>query len=654
VASPDEQPSPAPSAAAPWERNWASEEPAKAATNSATDSAIEGYLTGAGAGFRDEIYAASKASGWPEALGGFRAIPGAVKLAVEKASGQPGEASKIYDQSIDEIRARQKSAQEDHPVAFGAAQIGGSLLPASKVMKATGTGATLGGAMIRSGLAGTILGGITGAGDANGDLKDRAIGAAQGAAVGGIVGTVAPVVGHVAGKGIAAITNRAGTEGAAAGKVLNAVERDGVTPATLQSRLDAIGPQAMIADVGPNATQQAAVIAASPGQGQQTIRAAIDARNAGASGRVTDAVNTAMGGPVNYGQLEQAIIQRRANASRPLYQQAYAIPLPPIQEVQDVLATPTGRAAAARAARLSQDEGLPFDPNTVRGVDLIKRTLDDTVSEGQRTGRNNEARIIANLRDRLVSATDNHVPEYAMARDAFAGESAIRDALQSGRNLFSDQITPHQIGDQLVAMTSSERDAFMQGARAQVQNIMGTARNDASRVRQLLQKGFNQEKLEMVLGPQAANDLMQHVGFETTAANTSHRVIGNSETAARIAGREDLTPGRAGLGIRDSYAAGGMMGAARGLGLKLVDHAIDAVRSGRQKALESAMANILTLQGPDRQRAVDAVIRAANARDRSGTLARHVRNLSSGAALAGSLPYDRKVGAGALDLVGVR
>ena len=32
------------------------------------------------------------------------------------------------------------------------------------------------------------------------------------------------------------------------------------------------------------------------------------------------------------------------------------------------------------------------------------------------------------------------------------------------------------------------------------------------------------------------------------------------------------------------------MGAARGLGLKLVDHAIDAVRSGRQKALESAMA----------------------------------------------------------------
>jgi hypothetical protein len=90
-----------------------------------------------------------------------------------------------------------------------------------------------------------------------------------------------------------------------------------------------------------------------------------------------------------------------------------------------------------------------------------------------------------------------------------------------------------------------------------------------------------------------------------------------------VAGREDLTPGSTGLGIRDSYAAGGVMGAARGLGLKLVDRAIDAVRTGRQKAVEGAMADILTLQGPDRQQAVDAVIRAANARDRSGVLAGH-------------------------------
>jgi hypothetical protein len=195
----------------------------------------------------------------------------------------------------------------------------------------------------------------------------------------------------------------------------------------------------------------------------------------------------------------------------------------------------------------------------------------------------------------------------------------------------------------------------MQGARAQVQTIMGTAPNDASRVRHLLQKGFNQEELEIVLGPQAANELMQHVGFETTAVSTSHRVIGNIETAARVAGREDLTPGSTGLGIRDSYVAGGVMGAARGLGLKLVDRAIDAVRTGRQKAIEGAiMPDILTMRGLDRQQAVDAVIRAANARDRSAVLAGHVPNLAPRGALAGSAPHYRQVGAGALDLIGAQ
>ncbi len=96
--------------------------------------------------------------------------------------------------------------------------------------------------------------------------------------------------------------------------------------------------------------------------------------------------------------------------------------------MQEVLNTPVGRSAAARAAKLSQNEGIPFDPNSVRGVDLMKRTLDDAISMGQRVDRNNEARILENLRDKMVAAVDNHVPEYAMARDAFAGESAITRA----------------------------------------------------------------------------------------------------------------------------------------------------------------------------------------------------------------------------------
>lgn len=182
------------SSSAPWERNWQAPDVASDPKNSTTESAVEGFLTGAGAGFRDEIYGASKASGLPEVLGGFRAPVGAARLAWEKYhDAEPGEASKTYDAAVDEIRARQKSAQEDHPLAFGTAQVGGSILPASKIMKVAGTGASLGGAIVRSGLAGGVLGGIEGAGNANGgDVTERAIGAAEGAPVGAVVGTAAP------------------------------------------------------------------------------------------------------------------------------------------------------------------------------------------------------------------------------------------------------------------------------------------------------------------------------------------------------------------------------------------------------------------------------------------------------------------------------
>jgi hypothetical protein len=58
----------------------------------------------------------------------------------------------------------------------------------------------------------------------------------------------------------------------------------------------------------------------------------------------------------------------------------------------------------------------------------------------------------------------------------------------------------------------------------------------------------------------------------------------------------------------------------RGVLGEWVRRAIDAVRSGRQKEIEGAMADILTMNGPDRQKAIAVVTREALRRDQSGTL----------------------------------
>src|SRR6218665_4137191 len=73
----------------PWEMSWAAPVEKPAPKTTAGDAVQEGYLAGAGAGFRDEIYGASKASGLPDWLGGFRAPVGAARLALEKYQGEP-------------------------------------------------------------------------------------------------------------------------------------------------------------------------------------------------------------------------------------------------------------------------------------------------------------------------------------------------------------------------------------------------------------------------------------------------------------------------------------------------------------------------------------------------------------------------------------
>src|SRR5262249_28084616 len=75
------------------------------------ESALEGYLKGASANWRDEIYGASKASGLPDWMGGFRAPIGAGRLLYEHGTGPVTEE---YKRARDEKRHVQEEMQRQH------------------------------------------------------------------------------------------------------------------------------------------------------------------------------------------------------------------------------------------------------------------------------------------------------------------------------------------------------------------------------------------------------------------------------------------------------------------------------------------------------------------------------------------------------------
>jgi hypothetical protein len=80
----------------------------------------EGYLDTASFGFRDEAKGLSEASSLPGWLG-------AARVGYEYLRGEPGKATKTYEQARDEPRQLQRAAQEQHRAAYLGGEVAGGV-----------------------------------------------------------------------------------------------------------------------------------------------------------------------------------------------------------------------------------------------------------------------------------------------------------------------------------------------------------------------------------------------------------------------------------------------------------------------------------------------------------------------------------------------
>lgn len=548
-----------------------------------------------------------------------------------------------YDANLAELEGRSKRFGDEHPVASTVAGLGGgtaALLSGAGAFPAAARAIGMGGGPIWGQMG---RGAVSGAGIGAGDAALRGEDPLAGGVVGSVVGGVAPPLANVAGRAIGAVKNTAGrlvrpAEDEAANKVLSGLAREGVAePQALAAKLQELGPEGMIADLGPNLQQQAAAIASTPGAGQKVVREALTGRNKGAGERVTAATDQALGAPADIGRLADEIVTRRKEIAAPLYREAYQQPVEVTEPLATALTRPSAKQAIAKAERLALDEGAPLGVN-VRSFDLIKRSLDDMVETARRKGENNRARVLGDIRDSLVSEVDRQVPQFAAARQAFASESAIRDALDLGRDAFKANLNPQAMRRLLQGMTEGEREAYQQGARSVVADVMGGSRNDALAARQIFNRGYNQEKLSLLVGEDQAKQLLSALNRETTFSGTAARVTSNSETAARLAGQADLKDQPLhNLSPRDAFTAAGLQGMARASTLRAADRALDALRGNRQAEIEAAMGHILTAKGDLRAAAITRLMNSAQQADRSGELRRRAA-LAVQAAIRGSQP----------------
>lgn len=552
---------------------------------------LEGYLQGAGVNFADEVYGASKASGLPDFLGGFRAPVGAARLGYEYLSGQPGEATATYEKSIAEKRAIQQQAQQQHPGTFMAGELAGSVvLPGGAVAR----GATMGARIGRGAAVGAGYGAAYGAGGGE-DLTSRATGAAYGAGTGAVLGAAAaPVVegamqlGRVAiGPFANAVRGAINPKGEAARRVASTLDMDmrgdpGRMNRLTQAEFQA-NPEASIMDLGGEMTRALGRSSANTSPvGRDILNQTVDARYEGQAGRVVQWFR----GLYNY---PNATAQRAAmdhvekTVNRKNYDLAYRDGDKPLwspdlerltssPDVQDAIKA-AGRTGKSRAVNQGYggfnspvavtpdgqlqfnrgSAGTPTYPN-LQFWDYVRRELSDSAKAAARSGRNEEASRIGQQASALNAELDNLVPAYQQARSGAASFFGAENALEAGEKFVVSRMGNAEAKAALEKMSPVERGLFQDGFASQFIDVLNSVPDRRNVLNTIAQSPEAREKLVIALGPKKAAEIEARMRVEGIMDFARRGLQGNSTTARQLA-ELGLAGGAGGLGAYGAYNA---------------------------------------------------------------------------------------------------
>lgn len=470
-----------------------------------------------------------------------------------------------YQEERERIRGEMAEFREAYPkTATGASIVGGLAMPG-------GAARSLGATALRSAAAG----GIAGIGAAEGDIQQQLTSGLLGAATGGVIGTALTA----GGRAVAARAMRGG-RGAPAevtSVARRATEAGMKSPEDIRQAATALAadvPEAQVVDVlGTPAVKRLRTIRAYGGEPGQQVEQAMAERVEAKPNRLLEALRRTTGRErENIVETLEDSIQRGKKESAPLYQQFYAKKPEEIPEVDAVLQTPFGRIVMDRARRNAANErrvfmepAQPSVPTSMvdqfgqpimteakaakhypQSLDDIKKAMDDIIYEGRfgnvQPGQGGlapgELRAAKKLRGEFLNAVDAKFDDYAEARAAWAGEKAIRDALESGVEAATKRVDPRQIAKDIAELDPSEVEYFQRGYLDGLGQKIDEGRLRMTAVKT---KAF-QNMLTSVFGADAPS-ISRAIRGELEMVERAGVVRGGSQTTDKlIAAGEDVAP----------------------------------------------------------------------------------------------------------------
>lgn len=430
--------------------------------------------------------------------------------------------------------------------------------PAAAALGATRFGAALSKLpqFLKFGALGAGEGAIAGSGAAT--SGERLQGAGVGAAIGAPVGAVAPSVASAATRFAGGVKNAFAPQSNASADLARAIVRDADDPASLMARANDLAMErpgvATLADVGgENVRGLVERVAQTPGAGRTQVVPALTSRQQSQAARISADLRSLTGTNKTAFQAINDTIAERAEAAKPLYKSAFEVDLTQSQEGVAALQTfareiETGWGQAIykspKLRRTLQTEYGVTDTADMRTlmpiIDAWKKQADDMIGEAMRSGNKNQARVLTAMRDRVVSAVDQANPNYASARKAWESPSKFLDAIERGRDFFSNKVSAEEFAARFRTLPDIEKEAERIGA---ISSIIARMGNDSAKLGDMtkyLRSPENRAKLAVLMPtPEAAERVLTRLNAEVGMSELTARALGNSATARRLAERQD-------------------------------------------------------------------------------------------------------------------
>jgi uncharacterized spore protein YtfJ len=346
-----------------------------------------------------------------------------------------------------------------------------------------------------------------------------------------------------------------------------------------------------IADaIGKEGQRGLAGVAKQPGPARERVTEALTTRDLGMPYRVGSEVGKALGAPTTAKAAQEGLVQQAETNAGPLYEKSMNPGYPVWNDVmKDIFTTPEAKAGIREGVAVQRirnaGTGTPFNPEeaaitgfdkagdpiisgvpNMKTIHTLKVGLDGLIEKETDaiTGKmTNRGAALVGMKNRLLEQVDAMNPAYAEARREFAGPMAVKDAVQTGREM----VTRGRPDDTLRAfegMPPTEQQGVRIGYADAVREPLEKTGNYPGILREKSPKGEAElDRLSLYQGPRQVikgveqpDQLRKFLNREEEMQRTSKAALGGPATAENLADMASAPAGGEVVGMITNAAHG--------------------------------------------------------------------------------------------------